>query len=112
MLWKKKEFEDLEEDLLVSFERLYFIIAGDNLYISTMYYLNICSIIIVKKKKKETKTEDEERFGGKRACQKNCGCCHRSRYYFAWLARPPPSTSRELIPSNSRNRMLLHPTSS
>jgi hypothetical protein len=43
MLWKKKEFEDLEEDLLVSFGRLYFIIAGDNLYISTMYYLNICS---------------------------------------------------------------------
>jgi hypothetical protein len=37
MLWKKKEFEDLE-DLLVSF-RLYFIIPGDSLYISTMYYL-------------------------------------------------------------------------
>jgi hypothetical protein len=37
MSWKKKEFEDLE-DLLVSF-RLYFVIAGDNLCISTMYYL-------------------------------------------------------------------------
>jgi hypothetical protein len=37
MSWKKKEFEDLE-DLLVSF-RLYFVIAGDSLYISTMYYL-------------------------------------------------------------------------
>jgi hypothetical protein len=36
ILWKKKEFEDLE-DLLVSF-RLYFIIAGDSLCISTMYY--------------------------------------------------------------------------
>jgi hypothetical protein len=34
---KKKEFEDLE-DLLVSF-RLYFVIAGDSLCISTMYYL-------------------------------------------------------------------------
>jgi hypothetical protein len=37
MSWKKKEFEDFE-DLVVSF-RLYFIIAGDRLYISTMYYL-------------------------------------------------------------------------
>jgi hypothetical protein len=37
MSWKKKEFEDLE-DLLVSF-RVYFIIAEDSLYISTMYYL-------------------------------------------------------------------------
>jgi hypothetical protein len=37
MSWKKKEFEDLE-DLLISF-RLYFVIAGDTLYISTMYYL-------------------------------------------------------------------------
>jgi hypothetical protein len=37
MSWKKKEFEDLE-DLLVSF-RLYFVIAGDSLCISTMYYL-------------------------------------------------------------------------
>ena len=35
--WKKKEFEDLE-DLLVSF-RLYFVIAGDSLCISTMYYM-------------------------------------------------------------------------
>jgi hypothetical protein len=37
MSWKKKEFEDLE-DLVVSF-RLYFIIVGDSLCISTMYYL-------------------------------------------------------------------------
>jgi hypothetical protein len=37
MSWKKKEFEDLE-DLLISF-RLYFVITGDTLYISTMYYL-------------------------------------------------------------------------
>jgi hypothetical protein len=37
MLWKKKEFENLE-DLLIYF-RLYFVIAGDALYISTMYYL-------------------------------------------------------------------------
>jgi hypothetical protein len=37
MSWKKKEFEELE-DLLVSF-RLHFVIAGDNLCISTMYYL-------------------------------------------------------------------------
>jgi hypothetical protein len=37
MSWKKKEFEDLK-DLLVSF-RLYFIIIGDSLCISTMYYL-------------------------------------------------------------------------
>jgi hypothetical protein len=37
MSWKKKEFEDLE-DLLISF-RLYFVIAGDSLCISTMYYL-------------------------------------------------------------------------
>jgi hypothetical protein len=37
MSWKKKEFEDLE-DLVVSF-RLYFVIAGDSLCISTMYYL-------------------------------------------------------------------------
>jgi hypothetical protein len=37
MSWKKKEFEDLE-DLVVSF-RFYFIIAGDSLCISTMYYL-------------------------------------------------------------------------
>jgi hypothetical protein len=37
MSWKKKEFEDLE-DLVVSF-RLYFIIAGDSLCISIMYYL-------------------------------------------------------------------------
>jgi hypothetical protein len=37
MSWKKKEFEDLE-DLLVSF-RLYFVIVGDSLYISIMYYL-------------------------------------------------------------------------
>jgi hypothetical protein len=34
---KKKEFEDLK-NLLVSF-RLYFVIAGDGSYISTMYYL-------------------------------------------------------------------------
>jgi hypothetical protein len=48
--WKKKEFEDLE-DLLVSF-RLYFIIAGDSLCISTMYYLllEIYMVFIVKKK--------------------------------------------------------------
>jgi hypothetical protein len=37
MLWKKKEFEDLE-DLVVYF-RLYFVIARDTLCISTMYYL-------------------------------------------------------------------------
>jgi hypothetical protein len=37
MLWKKKEFEDLE-DLLVSF-RLYFIIIRNSLCISTIYYL-------------------------------------------------------------------------
>jgi hypothetical protein len=37
MSWKKKEFEDLQ-DLVVSF-RLYFIIDGDSLCISTMYYL-------------------------------------------------------------------------
>jgi hypothetical protein len=37
MSWKKKVFEDLE-DMLVSF-RLYFVIAEDSLYISTMYYL-------------------------------------------------------------------------
>jgi hypothetical protein len=37
MLWKKKEFKDLE-DLVISF-RLYFVIAGDSLCISTMYYL-------------------------------------------------------------------------
>jgi hypothetical protein len=37
MSWKKKEFEELE-DLLVSF-RLHFVIAGDSLCISTMYYL-------------------------------------------------------------------------
>jgi hypothetical protein len=37
MSWKKKEFED-HEDLVVSF-RLYFVIAGDSLYISAMYYL-------------------------------------------------------------------------
>jgi hypothetical protein len=36
MSWKKKEFEDLE-DLVVSF-RLYFVIVGDSLCISTMYY--------------------------------------------------------------------------
>jgi hypothetical protein len=35
--WKKKEFEDFK-DLVVSF-RLYFIIAEDNLCISTIYYL-------------------------------------------------------------------------
>jgi hypothetical protein len=34
---EKKDFEDLE-DLVVSF-RLYFVIAGDSLCISTMYYL-------------------------------------------------------------------------
>jgi hypothetical protein len=37
MSLKKKDFEDLE-DLVVSF-RLYFVIAGDSLCISTMYYL-------------------------------------------------------------------------
>jgi hypothetical protein len=37
MSWKKKEFEDLK-DLLVSF-KLNFVIAGDSLRISTMYYL-------------------------------------------------------------------------
>jgi hypothetical protein len=37
MSWKKKEFED-PEDLLISF-RLYFVIAGDSLCISTIYYL-------------------------------------------------------------------------
>jgi hypothetical protein len=37
MSWKKKEFKDLE-DLVISF-RLYFVIAGDSLRISTMYYL-------------------------------------------------------------------------
>jgi hypothetical protein len=37
MSWKKKEFKDLE-DLVISF-RLYFVIAKDNLCISTMYYL-------------------------------------------------------------------------
>jgi hypothetical protein len=37
MSWKKKEFEDLE-DLVVSF-RLYFVIDGDSICISTMYYL-------------------------------------------------------------------------
>jgi hypothetical protein len=37
VLWKKKEFEDLE-DLLVSF-RLYFIIVKDSSCNSTMYYL-------------------------------------------------------------------------
>jgi hypothetical protein len=37
MSLKKKEFEDLE-DLLVSF-RLYFVIAGYSLFISTMHYL-------------------------------------------------------------------------
>jgi hypothetical protein len=37
MLWKKKEFKDLK-DLLISF-RLYFIITGDSLCISTIYYL-------------------------------------------------------------------------
>jgi hypothetical protein len=34
---RKKEFDDLE-DLLVYF-KLYFVIVGDNLYTSTMYYL-------------------------------------------------------------------------
>jgi hypothetical protein len=43
MLWKKKEFEDLE-DLLVSF-RLYVVIAGDSLFISTMYSLRSKIII-------------------------------------------------------------------
>jgi hypothetical protein len=37
MSWKKKELENLE-DLLISF-RLYFIIAGDSLCISIIYYL-------------------------------------------------------------------------
>jgi hypothetical protein len=37
MSWKKKKFEDLK-DLLVSF-KLNFVIAGDSLCISTMYYL-------------------------------------------------------------------------
>jgi hypothetical protein len=39
MLWKKKEFKDLK-DLLISF-RLYFVMAQDNSYIFTMYYLII-----------------------------------------------------------------------
>jgi hypothetical protein len=34
MSWKKKEFEDLED--LVIYFRLYFVIVGDNLYISIM----------------------------------------------------------------------------
>jgi hypothetical protein len=37
MSWKKKEFEDLK-DLFISF-RLYFIIAGESLCISTIDYL-------------------------------------------------------------------------
>jgi hypothetical protein len=44
MLWKKKEFEDLE-DLLVSF-KLNFICAKDSLCISTMYSI----IYLVKQK--------------------------------------------------------------
>jgi hypothetical protein len=48
MSWKKKEFEDLE-DLLASF-RLYFVIAGDSLYISLLCTLiNICGIDCKKK---------------------------------------------------------------
>jgi hypothetical protein len=35
--WKKKEFEDLEDSLV--YFRLYFVIAWDNSYISTMYSL-------------------------------------------------------------------------
>jgi hypothetical protein len=35
--WKKKEFEDLENFLF--FFRFYFVIAGESLCISTMYYL-------------------------------------------------------------------------
>jgi hypothetical protein len=35
--WKKNDYEDLD-DLLASF-RLCFVIAGDRLYIFTMYYL-------------------------------------------------------------------------
>jgi hypothetical protein len=37
MLWKKIEFEDLN-DLMIYF-RIYFVIARDSLCISTMYYL-------------------------------------------------------------------------
>jgi hypothetical protein len=55
MSWKRKEFEYLR-DLLVSF-KLYVVIAGDSLCISTMYYLLLGIYVILIVKKKITKNE-------------------------------------------------------
>jgi hypothetical protein len=49
--WKKKNLKTSEISLF--FLRLYFIIAGDSLYISTMYYSLLYYIMVLFQKKHE-----------------------------------------------------------